>query len=62
MSGCSNWQLMFKVLMPTARRDILIGVNKGIMVCFSMAVISAFIEASGLGYTYVLGLNRMEMG
>ena len=27
MSGCSNWQLLKKVLIPTARRDILIGVN-----------------------------------
>ena len=47
MSGCNNWQLMFKVLIPTARRDILIGVNQVIMVCFSMAVISAFIGANG---------------
>ncbi len=34
MSGCNNWQIMFKVLIPTARRDILIGVNQVIMVCF----------------------------
>ena len=27
MSGCNNWQLMTQVLVPTARRDILIGVN-----------------------------------
>jgi len=47
MSGCNNWQLMLKVLIPTARRDILIGVNQVIMVCFSMAVIAAFIGAKG---------------
>ena len=52
MSGCNNFQLMFKVLIPTARRDILIGVNQVIMVCFSMAVISAFIGAKGLGLIY----------
>ncbi|SVE22551.1 uncharacterized protein METZ01_LOCUS475405, partial [marine metagenome] len=28
MSGCSNFQLLYKVLIPTARRDILIGVNQ----------------------------------
>ena len=53
MSGCNNWQLMFKVLIPTARRDILIGVNQVIMVCFSMAVISAFIAAKGLGLSLI---------
>ena len=45
---------MFKVLIPTARRDILIGVNQVIMVCFSMAVISAFIGAKGLGFNLLL--------
>ena len=62
MSGCNNWQLMFKVLIPTARRDILIGVNQVIMVCFSMAVISAFIAAKGLGYNLLLALNRLDIG
>ena len=33
MSGCTNWQLMTKVLIPTARR-YLNGVNQVIMVCF----------------------------
>ena len=27
MSGCTNWQLLTNVLVPTARRDILIGVK-----------------------------------
>ena len=60
MSGCNNWQLMTKVLIPTARRDILIGVNQVIMVCFSMAVISAFIGAKGLGFNLLLALNQTE--
>jgi glycine betaine/proline transport system permease protein len=62
MSGCNNWQLMFKVLIPTARRDILIGVNQVIMVCFSMAVISAFIGAKGLGFNLFLALNQLNIG
>ena len=53
MSGCNNWQLMIKVLIPTARRDILIGVNQVIMVCFSMAVIAAFIGAKAVSYTHL---------
>lgn len=62
MSGCSNWQLMTQVLIPTARRDILIGVNQVIMVCFSMAVISAFIGAKGLGWNLLLALNQLNIG
>ena len=62
MSGCNNWQLMFKVLIPTARRDILIGVNQVIMVCLSMAVIAAFIGAKGLGWNLLLALNRLNIG
>ena len=62
MSGCTNRQLMFKVLIPTARRDILIGVNQVIMVCFSMAVISAFIGAKGLGFNLLLALNQLNIG
>jgi len=62
MSGCNNWQLMIKVLIPTARRDILIGVNQVIMVCFSMAVISAFIGAKGLGWNLLLALNQLNIG
>jgi len=62
MSGCNNLQLMFKVLIPTARRDILIGVNQVIMVCFSMAVISAFIGAKGLGFNLLLALNQLNIG
>ncbi len=62
MSGCSNWQLLTEVLIPTARRDILIGVNQVIMVCFSMAVISAFIGAKGLGWNLLLALNQLNIG
>ncbi len=62
MSGCNNFQLMLKVLIPTARRDILIGVNQVIMVCLSMAVIASFIGAKGLGWNLLLALNRLNIG
>ena len=42
MSGCNKSQLLFKVLIPTARRDILIGVNQVIMQCLAMTTIAAF--------------------
>ena len=52
---------MTKVLIPTTRRDILIGVNQVIMVCFSM-VIAAFIGTKGLGWNLLLALNQLNIG
>jgi glycine betaine/proline transport system permease protein len=62
MNGCTNRQLMFKVLIPTARRDILIGVNQVIMQCLAMAVIASFIGAKGLGHNLLLALNQLRIG
>ena len=62
MSGCNNFQLLFKVLIPTARRDILIGVNQVIMQCLAMAVIASFIGAKGLGWNLLLALNQLRIG
>jgi len=62
MSGCSPRQLMFKVLIPTARHDILIGVNQVIMQCLAMAVIASFIGARGLGYDLLVALNMLNIG
>ncbi|MFT6656223.1 MAG: glycine betaine/proline transport system permease protein, partial [Marinomonas primoryensis] len=62
MSGCSPRQLMFKVLIPTARHDILIGVNQVIMQCLAMAVIASFIGARGLGYDLLVSLNTLNIG
>ena len=62
MNGCNNFQLMFRVLIPTARRDVLIGVNQVIMQCLAMAVIASFIGAKGLGWNLLLALNQLRIG
>ena len=62
MSGCTNRQLVFKVMIPTARRDILIGVNQVIMQCLALAVIASFIGAKGLGFNLLLALNQLRIG
>ena len=62
MSGCSNLQLLFKVQIPTARRDILIGINQVIMQCLAMAVIASFIGAKGLGDDLRIALNSLRVG
>ncbi len=62
MSGCNNPQLLFRVLIPSARHDILIGVNQVIMQCLAMAVIASFIGATGLGYDLLVALNQLKIG
>ncbi|WP_423906760.1 ABC transporter permease [Candidatus Spongiihabitans sp.] len=62
MSGCTDRQLMLKVLIPTARRDILIGVNQVIMQCLAMVVIASLIGAKGLGNNLLIALNQLRIG
>jgi glycine betaine/proline transport system permease protein len=62
MNGCSKSQLMFKVMVPSARHNILVGVNQVIMQCLAMAVIASFIGAKGLGYNLLLSLNQLRIG
>ncbi len=62
MNGCTYFQLMFRVLLPTARRDVLIGVNQVVMQCLAMTVIASFIGAQGLGSNLMIALNSLRMG
>ena len=62
MSGCNNLQLLTKVLIPSAKQDIMIGVNQVIMQCLAMVVIASFIGAPGLGYKLLLMLNSLRIG
>ena len=62
MSGCTKSQLLFKVLIPTARRDILNGVNTVIMQCLAMVVIASFVGAKGLGLNLKIALNSLKIG
>lgn len=62
MTGCTDRQLMYKVLIPSARRDILIGVNQVIMQCLAMVVIASLIGAKGLGNDLLIALNGLRVG
>ena len=62
MNGCSGFQLLFRVLIPTAKRDVLIGVNQVVMQCLAMTVIASFIGAQGLGSNLMIALNSLKVG
>lgn len=62
MNGCNRFQLLFRVQIPTARRDILIGVNQVVMQCLAMTVIASFVGAQGLGSNLMIALNSLKIG
>ena len=62
MGGCSKWQLLFRVQLPSARNEILLGINQVIMQCLAMVVIAAFIGANGLGFRLLNKLQQIKIG
>lgn len=62
MTGCNDRQLLLHVLIPAAKRDVLIGVNQVVMQCLAMTVIASFVGAQGLGSNLMIALNSLKIG
>ncbi len=62
MAGCSRRQLMWKVLIPSARPTLLVGVNQVIMMSLNMVIIASMIGAGGLGFDVLTSLKRLRIG
>ena len=62
MSGCSRWQLLRHVYLPSARSEILVGVNQVIMLCLAMVVLTAFIGMPGLGAKLLAMMGSFKLG
>jgi glycine betaine/proline transport system permease protein len=60
--GSTRWQLLGKVRLPLARPTIVLAVNQAIMMALSMVVVTALIDAPGLGQTIVQALQRVNVG
>jgi glycine betaine/proline transport system permease protein len=60
--GSTRAQTLTKVLLPMARRTIVLGVNQTIMAALSMVTIAALIDAPGLGQTVVKALQTLDVG
>lgn len=62
MAGSTKHQLMWRVLVPSARSSIMIGVNQVIMLTLNMVIIASMIGAGGLGFDVLAALRRLDIG
>ena len=62
MSGCTKFQMLRHVYLPSARTEILVGVNQVIMLCLAMVVLTAFIGMPGLGAKLLAMMGSFKLG
>lgn len=62
MAGCQPSQLLWKVKLPLAMPEIMLGINQTIMMALSMLVITALVGTSDLGQEVYIALTRADIG
>lgn len=62
MAGCTERQMMWKVLIPAAKPSLMVGVNQVIMLTLNMVIIASMIGAGGLGFDVLSSLRRLDIG
>jgi glycine betaine/proline transport system permease protein len=62
MAGCTPRQKLLRVLLPTSRPLLMVGVNQVIMLALNMVIIASMIGAGGLGYEVLLALRALKIG
>ncbi|MDQ2964764.1 MAG: ABC transporter permease subunit, partial [Chloroflexota bacterium] len=60
--GSTHWQVLRNVQLPMARRTIVLGINQTMMMALSMVVITALINAPGLGPKIISALSAVNVG
>jgi glycine betaine/proline transport system permease protein len=60
--GCNRWQLLWRVKIPLAIPEMMLGLNQTIMFGISMLVIAALVGTSGLGQQVYIGLGDGDFG
>jgi len=62
MNGCTPRQLLWKVILPSSQRTLMLGLNQVVMQTLAMAVIASLVGASGLGQKLLFSLQQLRLG
>ncbi|WP_454013464.1 ABC transporter permease [Aquamicrobium terrae] len=62
MIGCTRRQMTWRVMVPSARESLMVGVNQVIMLSLNMVIIASMIGAGGLGFDVLAALRRLDIG
>lgn len=60
--GATRWQTLIGVELPLALPSIMAGVNQTVLMCLSLVVVAALIDAKGLGYDVLEALQYAAKG
>jgi glycine betaine/proline transport system permease protein len=60
--GSTRFQTLRKVMLPMAKRTVIVGVNQTTMAALSMVTIAALVAAPGLGQVVVQALESQDIG
>jgi glycine betaine/proline transport system permease protein len=60
--GCNSMQRLWKVELPTAGPQIILGLNRTIMMALAMLVVTALIGTSDLGQETMTALTKVDPG
>jgi glycine betaine/proline transport system permease protein len=62
MIGCSRRQMTWRIMVPSAKDSLMVGVNQVIMLSLNMVIIASMIGAGGLGFDVLAALRRLDFG
>ncbi len=62
VSGCTPWQTFWRVQLPLATPEIMLGINQTVLMALSMIVICAMIGTRDLGQEVFIALAKADAG
>ena len=60
--GCSRKQILWRVQLPIALPEIMLGINQTIMLALAMLVITALVGTRDLGQEVYIALTKADVG